>query len=154
MRLQIIGAGAVLNAGIERVSHGHEETFCRAQWLCSTDPFLPALTGQIARCLKGCFQISKGCRIIGNQIFQPAAQPTGPAASSVLGPANPMAQFGAFLCAEIKRKGAVRGIKHMMPLIKDIAGGTSPVAAGIAGRRIGCIDHDQRVIADHDVGTL
>ena len=154
MCLQIIGAGTILNAGIKRMSHGHEEPFCRAQWLRSTDPFLPALTGQIARCLQGCFKISKGGLIIGNQIFQPASQPAGPSASSVFGPANPVPQFGAFLRAEIQGKGTVSCIKHVMPLIKDIAGWPPPVAIGIAGRCIGRIDHDQRVIADHDVSAL
>ena len=69
-----------------------------------------------------------------------------------------MPHLGTFLRAQIQGKGAVGRIKDMMPLVKDIAGGASPITLTItltiAGWCISRIDHDKRMVADDDIGTF
>ena len=157
MRLQVIGAGGILDTAIERLAKCHEKCLGRADRRGIADPFLPALAGKRARRLQRRVKIGKRCRIVRQQLTKPAFQPACASTPPVLGAADPGSQLGRFLGAEIDREGAVGSIEQMMPLIEHIAGRAAAFIRLIpivpSGRRIGGVDHHQRMIADHNVGA-
>ena len=157
MRLQIIGALDILDTAIEGLAKHHEKLLGRTHRRGVADPFLPSLAGQRARRLKRALKVGERFGIIGKQLIKPAFQPTGAPAPSILGAADPVTKLGCLLRAEIERKGTVGGIEQMMSLIEDIAHRASPLAASLVirvrRRRVGGIDHHQRMIADHDIGA-
>ena len=65
-----------------------------------------------------------------------------------LGAQKPAPQIGSLDAAQVRAEGTVGGVEQMMALVEDIARRPRGIVEP-AHRRL---DHDQRMVGDHDVG--
>ena len=149
VRLQAIGRGGIGVPRIDLLADEGEKGFCRPRRGATGDALVPAGGGQDARRLQSLGEGFRAAPVAAHQVLDAPLEAARPRAPLFLGAPEPAPELGRLDARKMGRKRRVGGTEKMVSLVEHVARREPPLLGPAEGR----LDHDQRVVGDHDVGA-